>query len=217
MWNICWHCGLYRADKRIDPDGPAAICPECGHRHPFRQLPLLLVSGASGAGKSTVCQALMGQLAEVVLLDSDILWRPEFNVPADHYHSFLETWLRMCKNIGQAGRPVVLFGAGMGVPANLENCIERRYFSQLHYLGLTCEDEALVKRLEQRPAWRQSRSAANLSEQVQFNGWFKTQARQSRPAVDVIDTTEVPVTQTVEQVRAWIQAKAVTISSTTSS
>jgi pimeloyl-ACP methyl ester carboxylesterase len=54
MWNICWHCGLYRADKQIDPDGPAAICPECGHRHPFRQLPLLLVSGAGGAGISTV-------------------------------------------------------------------------------------------------------------------------------------------------------------------
>jgi hypothetical protein len=209
MWNICWHCGLYRVDKRIDPNGPAAISPECGHRHPFRQLPLLLVSGASGAGKSTVCQALMGQLAEVVLLDSDILWRPEFNAPADHYQSFFETWLRMCKNIGQAGRPVVLFGAGVGVPANLEGCIERRYFARLHYLALICEDEVLVRRLEQRPDWRQSRSAEVLSEQVQFNGWFKTQGRPPQPAVDLIDTTGLPIATTVEQVRAWIQAKIV--------
>ena len=80
MWNVCWHCGVYRANKLIDPDGPVAICPECGRRHPFRQLPQLLVSGASGAGKSTVCRALLGKLPEVVLLDSDILWLPGFGL-----------------------------------------------------------------------------------------------------------------------------------------
>jgi hypothetical protein len=125
MWNVCWQCGTYRAEKIIDPESSVAICPECGHRHPFRRLPLLLVSEASGAGKSTVCQALLCHVPEVVPLEADILWRPEFNTSADHYRAFFETWLRMCKNIGQAGRPVVLFGAGMGVPANLEPCVER--------------------------------------------------------------------------------------------
>ena len=91
MWNVCWHCGLYRADKLIDPDSSTAICPECGHPHPFRQLPLLLVSGASGAGKSIVCQALIGQLPEVVVLDADILWRPEFNPPDHNYQAFFDT------------------------------------------------------------------------------------------------------------------------------
>jgi len=67
------------------------MCPECGHRHPFLQLPLLLVSGASGAGKSTICHALLGALPEVVLLDSDILWRPECDTPADRYRAFFET------------------------------------------------------------------------------------------------------------------------------
>ncbi len=47
MFNVCYQCGQYRADKIIDPSGPAAICPECGHRHPFRKLPLLVVGGAS--------------------------------------------------------------------------------------------------------------------------------------------------------------------------
>ncbi|HJS18435.1 MAG TPA: hypothetical protein VJ785_06790 [Anaerolineales bacterium] len=60
MFNACHQCGLYRADKLIDPSGPYAICPECGYKHAFRQLPLLIVSGTSGAGKSTVCQALSG-------------------------------------------------------------------------------------------------------------------------------------------------------------
>jgi hypothetical protein len=72
MFNVCYNCGLYRADKLIDPAGPYAICPECGHRHPFGQLPLFIVGGASGSGKSTLCQALTGAVTEAVLLDAEI-------------------------------------------------------------------------------------------------------------------------------------------------
>jgi hypothetical protein len=52
MINVCHSCGEYRADKRIESEGPYAICPECGYRYPFQQLPMLLVSGASGTGCS---------------------------------------------------------------------------------------------------------------------------------------------------------------------
>jgi hypothetical protein len=71
---------------------------------------------ASGSGKSTVCNHLIGKLQQLVLLDSDILWRESFNTPENKYADFFETWLRMCKNIAQSGRPVVLFGAGLGYP-----------------------------------------------------------------------------------------------------
>jgi quercetin dioxygenase-like cupin family protein len=113
MLNICVNCGVYRPDKVIDLTGPHAICPECGPKHPFLQLPLLIVTGASGAGKSTVCHQLLGKLLDVVLLDSDILWRSEFAIPGTVGPNFFETWLRVAKSIGQSGRPVVLFGAGM--------------------------------------------------------------------------------------------------------
>lgn len=206
MFNVCHNCGLYRADKIIDPSGPYAICPECGHKHSFRQLPLLIVSGASGAGKSTVCQALIGDLDNVILLDSDILWRPEFNKPKDNYHDFFETWLRMAKNISQSGRPVVLFGAGVGVPDNIEPCVERRYFSAIHYLALVCDDEELAKRLRARPAWRGSSIQAYIDDHIQFNRWFKEQNR-DRP-ISLLDTTGVSLEITIEQVKAWIREKA---------
>lgn len=60
----------------------------------------------------------------------------------------------MAKNISQAGRPIVLFGTGMGVPENIEPCVERRYFSEIHYLALVCDDGVLAQRLRARPAWR---------------------------------------------------------------
>lgn len=202
MINVCFQCGMYRADKEIDPSGPFAICPECGYKHLFQQLPLLIVSGASGAGKTTICQYLLGQVTKAVLLDSDILWRPEFNTPDTNYRDYFEMWLRVCKNISQSGRPVVLFGAGVGVPANLENCIERRYFSRIHYLALVCSDDLLSERLVQRPAWRGTREPAYIQEHIRFNRWFKSYEDQR--AITLIDTTHAPLKETTLQVASWI-------------
>jgi predicted kinase len=202
MMNVCYQCGLYRADKKIDPAGPYAICPECGYKHPFQHLPLFIVSGASGTGKTAVCQHLTGKITQAVLLDSDILWRPEFNTPNTNYQGFFETWLRVCKNISQSGRPVVLFGAGLGVPENIENCIERRYFSKTHYLALVCSDEILAERLQQRPVWRGAREPAYIEDSLRFNRWFK--AYDSQPAIKIIDTTGTHLSETMLQVAAWI-------------
>lgn len=204
MFNVCHHCGLYRADKSIDPSGPYAICPECGHQHVFRQLPLLIISGASGAGKSSVCNAILGRRDTVILLDTDILWRTEFNRP-DKHRDFFETWLRMAKNISQSGRPVVLFGAGMGVPENIEPCVERRYFSKVHYLALVCDDEILAQRLKDRPAWRGS-DREFVEEQIQFNRWFKGQENSNSP-ISLIDTTYISLEAAVEQVEVWISER----------
>ena len=204
MFNVCHNCGLYRSDKVIDPAGPFAICPECGHKHPFRMLPLLLVSGASGAGKSSVCQTLLGKMENAVLLDGDIIWRAEFNTPDDNYRDYFETWLRLAKNISQSGRPVVSFGAGMGVPANIEPCIERRYFSTIHYLALICDDEVLAQRLKARPAWRGSSEEAFVARQMQFNRWFKEKGNRY---ASLIDTTSLTLETTAEQVQSWILEK----------
>jgi hypothetical protein len=204
MFNVCSNCGEYRADKIIDPAGPYAICPLCGYKHVFAWLPLLIVSGASGSGKTTVCQVLLGKLSSVVLLDSDILWRPEFNRPETNYRDYFELWLRMCKNIAQSGRPVVLFGAGVGVPENMERCVERRYFSCLHYLALTCDDDVLAERLRKRPLWRKSSDSAFLEQQVRFNRWFKDNAGSTTPTIDLLDTTHTSIGQTTEQVTRWI-------------
>ncbi len=203
MLNVCPQCGQYRADKTIDPKGPYAICPVCGARQPFKRLPLLLVTGASGAGKSAVCRLVTAiALPEVVPLDSDILWMPVFDQPEEGYRTFFETWLRLCKNIHQSGRPVVLFGAGLGVPENLLNCIEARYFTSFHFLALVCSEAELRRRLEIRPAWRQSRDPAFIDEQVRFNQWFQDYAGQ--PPIQLLDTTAANPQETARQTRDWI-------------
>ncbi len=207
MFNICRRCGQYRADKEIDPSGPYAICPECGEQHPFRQLPLLLICGPSGGGKTAVLRALLGKVTAAVLLEGDLLWRPEFNQPEDSYRDFYETWLRLAKNINQSGRPVALFNAG-AIPPNVEPCVERRYFSETHYLALVCDDDVLQARLRARPSWRASGDPAFVAAQVQFNHWLKENGPAAEPPIDLLDTTTAGKLETAAAAARWISDRA---------
>jgi len=205
MMNVCYRCGLYRVDKIIDASGPYAICPECGYQHQFLYLPLLIVSGASGTGKSTICQHLTGRYQKAVLLDADILWRAEFNQPEDNYRDYFETWLRVSKNISQSGKVVVLFGAGVGVPENLEDCIERRYFTEIKYLSLVCSDKILAERLRVRPKWRGTSDSAFIKEQQRFNQWFINYNQENKqPKITIVNTSVRSIEETVKEVETWL-------------
>lgn len=207
MFNVCENCGRYRADKQIDkPTGSAqldsalqswAICPECDHRHRFIMQPLMIICGPSGAGKTTVCNKLMGSFQEAVILDADILLGMS---------DFWESWLRLAKNIGQSGRPVVLFSSG-AIPPNIEPCVEARYFSAIHYLALVYDDDLLEKRLKARPEWRNSSSSEFIIEQTRFNRWFKNEGAKAYPQMERLDTSQDPIDKTVEKVANWITSK----------
>jgi hypothetical protein len=88
------------------------------------------------------------------------------------------------------------------VPENIEPCIERRYFSNVHYLALVCSDSTLSERLQARPLWRGTRDAAYIDGHIRFNRWFQEYDRQ--PAIERIDTTNTLPEVTVAQVSSWI-------------
>src|SRR5436309_6077436 len=204
MFNVCRNCGDYRADKTIVPEGAYAICRKCNFRYKFIRLPLFIVTGAGGVGKSTVCLRLTAKMKEVVVLDSDILWRAEFDQPETNFREYREIWLRVCKNISQAGTPVVL--CGVGEPTQFEQCIERRYFSELHYLALICDAQTLVSRLRDRPPSRGSSDDECIKEQVVFNRWLLNNAQNTEPRMTLLDTSELTVGETVKKVERWVRS-----------
>ncbi len=205
MFNVCPQCGAYAEEKQIDPAGPFAICPHCGYAHPFLQQPLFIITGASGAGKSTACLALVPALPECVVLESDILWGLIPASPDDDYRAYRNVWLRLAKNIGQAGRPVVLCGSA--VPAQFERCPERRYFATLHYLALVCDDAALAERLRQRPGWRSADAPEVVERMVRFNRWLKDHAETSQPPIMLYDTTNRSVPETTAALAQWVRER----------
>ena len=206
MMDICYGCGELRADKTIDPSGPYAICPVCSHRHPFRQLPLLVVGGASGTGKTAVGQVLLGTLEEAIVLEGDLLWSEAFNTPRDGYRMFYDTWLRLARNISQAGKPVVLLNAGAAIPGSLEPSVQRRYFTRIHYCALVCDEAEMIGRLKRRPAWRNSADPGFLERNAAFNAWLKANAETSSPPIALLDTTDGSPARTAEKVREWIRS-----------
>jgi hypothetical protein len=214
MFNVCSQCGLYAEGKEIRQRmgaDPLAICPHCGHGSPFRQLPLFVITGASGAGKTAVGLELVeaqlraeSWVPDCVYLEQDILWRDEFADPENSYRAFRNMWLRMAKNIGQAGRPVVLCGSA--VPEQYECCPERRYFAAIHYLALVCDDDLLRGRLVARPGWRRSGSDGFVDQMIAFNRWFRENAQASEPRITLLDTSGLPVRESAMQVASRIQA-----------
>jgi len=207
MVNTCFQCGEYCADKKVDIENKTALCPLCGYKNRFLSMPLFIVGGASGTGKSTILKELTGNMDNVILLETDIIWQEEFNKPENNYRKFFETWLRIAKNISQSGRPVVLFGAGFGVPENIESCTERRYFSGINYLNIYCSDDDLEKRLIKRSQWRNCQNKEFIDKQKEFNNWVKNYGKEKKPEIELIDTTDLTLEKTVENVRIWINEK----------
>jgi hypothetical protein len=203
MFNVCRQCGQYSVEKTIDASGPFAICPNCGYAHPFLQLPLFLITGPSGAGKTTVCLELLPLLHQCVILESDILWGAVPATPENNYQDYRNLWLRVAKNVGQSGRPVVL--CGTAIPEQFEACPERRYFSTLHYLALVCDDQLLRERLKQRPAWRLSSSPESIETMIQLNHWLKEHASTTSPPMTLLDTSHRSIRETVRDIAQWIR------------
>jgi hypothetical protein len=203
MFNTCLQCGQYSDEMTIDTSGPFAICPTCGYAHQFKRLSLFVVTGASGSGKSTLGLALVPLLPDCVVMESDILWHSEFDTLQDGYRDYRNLWLRIAKNIHQAGRPVVLVGSA--VPEQFESCPERRYFSDIHYLALVCDDEILEQRLRARPTWRRSDTPEILATMRDFNRWLRTHAADTIPPMSLLDTSRRSIAESAELIVAWIR------------
>jgi len=206
MMDTCFNCGEFRPDKAIEPGGPYAVCPVCSYKHLFRQLPLFAICGPSGAGKSAIGQMLLANVPGAIVLEGDLLWNEAYNTPGDNYRSFYETWLRLAKNISQSGKPVVLLSAG-ALPANLEPCVQRRYFTQIHYCALVCDDAVIAARLRQRPEWRNTTAPSFMERNRAFNNWLKANGQKSSPEIMLMDTSTEAPQSTKEKVLRWIGSR----------
>lgn len=203
--NVCPVCGTWDVEKRIvDGHGSwaTAVCSTCGVEQPFRRLPLFIISGPSGAGKTTVMHHLIHSLPECVVIESDILWGV-IPVEGPKDYTYFDIWLRVAKSIAQAGKPVLLCGTAL--PFQMEPVPERRYIGDIHYLALTCEPTVLRSRLKARPAWRDSSSDTFVNRCIEFNDWLHANAATTTPPMSLLETSRDSPEQIAAQVRSWVR------------
>ena len=200
---ICAGCGRWTDEPRVENDdaGTVLVCVACGHREPYRRLPLFAVTGPSGTGKSTVGRVLVDRLADsCVVVEQDLLWVGALRDAAGDSAAFRQTWLRLAASLQQSGRPVVL--CGTVAPPQFEHWPERVLFSDIHYLALVCDADALRARLRARPAWR-GWDEARIDEMLDFAEWVRT--ARTEPPMTLLDTTTQPVAETAGVIEAWVR------------
>lgn len=162
--------------------------------------PILVVTGASGAGKSTMRARLGPLLPEFAVLDLDPYIERFKNQDVSVYPEIL-------RDAAATRRPVVLCGAA--IPENLEPLAERRAFGAIHYLALVCEDTELEARLKARPGWETWGSREYLAYHWDFNAWIKAHAAHTPPPMTLLRTTGKSTEETAGEVHAWIRSKLV--------
>lgn len=199
---ICPRCGERNDAPQVDPVGPVVVCGVCCHREPFRRLPLFVLTGASGTGKSTVGRLLLDRLAgQVVVLEQDLLWIGGRWDPGGDFAEFRQAWLRLAAAIHQHGRPVLLCGTVL--PDQFERRPERALFAEVRYLALVGPSDQLSMRLHRRPTWRQW-SPPRIMEMIEFNDWIRRNAPHTEPPMELLETASRCAAQTADDVAAWV-------------
>jgi gluconate kinase len=148
-------------------DAETARCSGCGTSQRVRRRPVFVVSGASGAGKTTVFPHLVDALPECVVVDGDYLLDA---VGHDDPPRLRNVWLSVAHAVAQGDRSVVLCG-----PFSAEHLADlpaRRWISEVHFAVLDCPERVLRERLFARPAWRESRH--KIDEHVRFAQWLRS-------------------------------------------
>ncbi len=158
------------------------------------QLPLFIVTGASGSGKTYVVQELRKVMPDFDVFDPDHL--VEFI--GHDWEKMRNIWLRVARNIAQSGRMTIICGSMM--PWDIEKCVDFPFFKHVYYLNLHCNEETRALRLRERN-W----SEEMIQDHKEFaQALLDIADKDFNPAMPTIDTTDTDVTLVASQIKEWV-------------
>jgi len=187
---FCLTCG---PDTALERHGsPVLHCPRCGTQQPLPDLPLFIVTGASGTGKTTITEPLRRSLPRCDVFDTDII----LQVAALGWDTWRNTWLRLAHAIALNGRVTVLCGSLM--PDQLEPLPARKLVGPIRFCTLDCPDTILAGRLRRRPAWRGTSTDDAIARHQRFAAWLRAHIQ------PCYDTSQQTPAETAGHIATWI-------------
>jgi hypothetical protein len=181
------------------PDG-IARCPRCASVDHAALQPVLVVTGASASGKTTLFPHLARELAgECIVFDTDWLIDPlGGDVTTLDWDLLRDVWLHVAHGVAQNGLPTMLLGALL--PDQLDALGGRRWIRSVHHVLLDCDDDARRQRIDDRPAGR--------SHDVERQLAFASELRRRFTAI--VDTSAGTPEHSAARVAAWARTVLVT-------
>ena len=187
---FCLDCGPDAVLERRN--GAVLQCPRCKTRQPIPDLPLFVVTGASGTGKTTITGPLRRALPGCDVFDTDII----LQVAALGWDTWRDTWLRLAHAIALNGRVTVLCGSL--VPNQLEMLPARKLVGPIRFCTLDCPDAELDGRLRRRPSWRGTSTENAIARHQRFAAWLRLNIQ------PCYDTSQLTPAETAERIATWI-------------
>jgi RNase adaptor protein for sRNA GlmZ degradation len=189
---FCMTCGPDAVLER-DPRLPVLRCARCGDSLPVPDLPTFVVTGASGAGKTTVTGPLRRLLPDCAVFEVDLI----LQISALGWEALGDTWLRLAHAEAMNGRVTVLCGSM--VPDRLDALPARKLLGPIHSCNLDSPDEVLAARLRARPSWRHSSLESAIVEHQRFAAWLRTHIQPT------YDTSVLTPEETAERIATWVR------------
>jgi len=173
-------------------------CPHCADERPFVRPPLLVVTGAAGVGKSTLCARLAGTIPGAVLLDADVFAEELISVvpPNQDYPAFWRSMMRLAHELAQNNVVVVYFST-MLPEQLLANTDALNYFDSVNFLCLTCPPDVLRARLAGREG---GGATASIKVSSRINVWRDFNGALVEAACEIPTATVVDAGRTTDEV-----------------
>lgn len=164
-----------------------------------KKVPLFIVTGSSGSGKTYVITELRKVLPGFDIFDIDNLRECGLT----NNIQMLNVWLRVARNIAESGRMTIICGTAM--PWDVEKCLDYPYFERVYYLNLHCDELTREKRLRERN-WPD----AMIQDYKHFaKRLIEIADGEFDPPMPTVDTTNTVVTDVACQIKEWVLRYAV--------
>jgi hypothetical protein len=196
---FCYPCGGYTVRRRalIDCTG-YFTCQDCGCQFTKTVLPLFIVTGASGAGKSTIIEPLQHLLSGCGVFDKDQMWASDWDMA---YNNFF----RIASALAQGGKQTVIVGTI--IPEHLEGLSDRELVGDIFYINLHTDDQTRRARLMSRRKWGLP-SEEFIQEHARFAAQLLADAETKfGHPMPTFDTTTKAPEEVAAQVAGWIKAQ----------
>ena len=200
MIGICANCGNHEWDKEVQDN--MIRCPKCGHQWEFIKLPLFILTGCSGVGKTTTAMEIMRRKVDFVVLDADMFYNLMPHETDEDSYDLIEQIEALSRNIMQSGKPVLWTKAG-----NLDKIYDTynsRFFQNIYCLALVCEEEQLRSRMQEG---RGITDEQWIQSSVDYNEYFKKHHQIGKTAFETFDITGKTVSEVADYVTAWVLGK----------